>query len=140
MIPILPMMRGRDSQGAGYFNASRGNRRHNGIDLVSNAGSTDQFSPGDAVTAIKGGRVTKLGYPYADDLSFRYVQVSDDFGFDARYFYVAPEVEVGTVVQAGDVIGMLQRLHYDGITQHCHFEVKRGPEFVDPIRWICGDS
>lgn len=140
MISRLPIIRGRDSQGAGYYGASRGNRRHNGIDCCSNAGEERILLPGDPVRAMNDGMVTKLGYPYADDLSYRYVQVTDAKGRDHRYFYVLPTVEIGDRVQQGDMLGTLQELTYEGIEQHYHFEVKYRGSFLDPVQVLAGDA
>lgn len=140
MIQIIPQMRGRDPQGAGYHGASRGNRKHNGVDFVASVGDYVQLSPGDPVKAMNAGTVTKLGYPYAHDLSFRYVQVTDDNGIDCRYFYIEPCVDDGQRIAIGDVLGTLQELPYEGITQHYHVECKRATgQFVDPIRYLSGD-
>lgn len=128
---IIPPTRGRDAQGAGYFGASRGTRKHNGVDFVS--------TPNEPVRAFLGGKVTKLGYPYSHDLSFRYVQVTKG-DKHCRYFYVSPTVEVGDEVEAGDMLGTCQELPYDGITQHYHFEVKQRGAYLDPIKYLCCDA
>lgn len=128
---IIPPTRGRDAQGAGYFGASRGTRKHNGVDFVA--------TPSEPVRAFEGGKVTKLGYPYSHDLSFRYVQVTKG-DHHCRYFYVEPTVEVGDEVSEGDMLGTCQELPYAGITQHYHFEVKHRGAYLDPIKYLCGDA
>jgi len=62
-LKLTAPIRGLDSYGSGAFHAPRGSRIHQGIDLLAAVGSK--------VHAILDGTVTKLGYPYADDLSFR---------------------------------------------------------------------
>lgn len=120
----LPM-RKCDDQGCGHFGASRGSRLHNGIDLACN--------PGTAICSPINGKVTKIGYPYANDLSIRYVQVTSN-GYDYRVFYVEPCVEVGDSVTVNDVIGAAQELESmnRGGTQHVHFEIKSGGQYIDP--------
>jgi len=108
--------RGTDKQGSGAFGASRGSRKHNGIDYC--------MPPDSPVYSPVRGNVTKLGYPYAHDLSFRYVEISDSGGIRHRVFYVLPNVMVGETVNTSDVIGYSQKLHYDGIKQHVHYEIK----------------
>lgn len=117
-------IRGNDQHGSGAYKASRGSRLHNGIDICC--------EQGDDVQALSDGRVTKIGYPYAqgpdadqDKAALRYVQVSDREGIDVRYFYVAPTVQVGDTILAGDELGSAQGLGhiYEGITEHYHFEV-----------------
>jgi len=117
--------REQDSWGSGAFGASRGDRKHNGVDLLCDAHTSIQSSIS--------GKVTKVGYPYADDLSYRYVQVSKG-GYDYRIFYVSPSVNEGDVVDVGDLIGMSQDLEkrYEGIPNHVHFEIKHGDEYIDP--------
>lgn len=139
-VGVIPLSRGRDNHGAGYFGASRANgtREHNGHDFISNDDGV-QLEPGDPVLALMDGEVTKLGYPYAHDLSMRYVQVTDPRGYALRYFYVLPEVEQGAYVTAGSVLGRLQRLKYEGIKQHFHFEVVDGGRYIDPIKFLSGD-
>jgi murein DD-endopeptidase MepM/ murein hydrolase activator NlpD len=125
----IPEDRKADNFGEGYFGASRGNRTHNGVDKAVPVGTS--------IYPIVGGEVTKLGYPYGDDLSFRYVQVSDR-GIDYRYFYVSPLVSVGDHVTAETVLGKSQKLkdRYPGITEHVHFEVKVNGKTVDPNPYL----
>lgn len=127
MIKLSAVQRTQDSYGNGEYQSPRGNHKHRGID----------FAP--QVHAVSAGEVTKLGYPYADDLSFRYVQVTDSDGFNARYFYVKPCVEVGDKVSAGQVLGLMQDLgkRYPNITPHYHFEVKdKNGVIVNPHNYL----
>lgn len=126
---IKPQRRGYDKYGSGAFGASRGARKHNGIDFACLKGSE--------ILSVTDGVITKIGYPYnpkyVNKAHLRYVQVS--YGdFDIRYFYVKPTAKVGTVVNEGDVIGVAQGLLdvYPGITDHFHLEVKKGREYLDP--------
>ena len=122
-------MRGHDSQGKGYYGAPRGERTHKGVDFVA--------VPGEPVRAFIPGVVSKLGYPYADKPEFRYVELSRANGDRIRYFYVAPTVQMGDQIQAGEMIGTCQQLPYEGITQHFHFECVVKGEHVDPLRYLC---
>ena len=127
---LRPPVRGSDSKGAGYYGAPRGNRKHAGVDFAC--------YPGSKVICQSTGSVTKLGYPYSDDLSFRYVQITTVDGIVERYFYVKPCVEVGDVITPGRVLGTTQKLgsRYLGITEHFHFEVKVDGEHIDPTDYI----
>lgn len=121
---ILPK-RGTDDWGSGAFGASRGSRVHKGIDYECPAGA-EVLSP-------VSGKVTKLGYPYADDLSYRYVQISNTY--DHRLFYVEPSVEVGQWVNENTPIGICQNLQarYDKkMKNHVHYEVLKGDTPIDP--------
>tara|TARA_R100000687_G_C6385871_1_gene134883 strand:- start:47 stop:433 length:387 start_codon:yes stop_codon:yes gene_type:complete len=119
------LVRQHDKHGAGYYKAPRGSRLHNGIDYAAPVGLH--------ILPIREGLITKLGYPYGDDNSFRYVQVSAD-GYDFRYFYLSPLVKVNEYVYTETPIGTVQDLEprYNGITPHCHLEVKKYGQFINP--------
>lgn len=106
-----------DDFGCGHFGASRGLRKHIGVDILA--------SDGDLVKAIAKGTVTKLGYPYGDDLSYRYVEVTASDGLKCRYFYVWPSVRLGDSIAIGTVLGTCQDLtrRYAKISNHWHFEI-----------------
>ena len=115
-----------DGHGCGHFGASRGSRKHNGIDLLC--------KPRTLVYSPIAGTVTKVGYPYGDDLSYRYVEISDR-GYAFRVFYVSPMVEKGQKVSKNTIIGEAQDLdaRYQGISNHVHLEIKNADgEFIDP--------
>ncbi len=135
-------LRKEDSHGAGYYGAPRGNKTHRGIDLCA--------APGSEVWPIHSGVVTKIGYPYADDLEFRYVELHTGDDLFHRYFYVDPgaHVKVGdqvyqiadlTFPEKGDAIGLVQDLadRYPGITNHFHFEIKDAfGKYIDPTEFL----
>ncbi len=98
---------------------------------------------------VESGTVTKLGYPYGDDLAFRYVELETVDGFFYRYFYVEPLVDLGHYVvgikdlsynlSSNDALGIVQDLtaRYPGITNHFHFEIKNpSGMFVDPTEFL----
>jgi murein DD-endopeptidase MepM/ murein hydrolase activator NlpD len=115
-------LRPNDKFGSGKFGASRGKRTHNGIDLAAQ------------VLALKSGTVTKIGYPYGDDLFFRYVQITDEEGIDWRYFYVQPTIKKGSYIEKGQAIGVMQCTgkRYPEITPHVHLEIKKDGQFLEP--------
>lgn len=128
MITAKLKKRGVDDWGSGEFGASRGDRTHNGIDYAC--------EPGTEVCAPVSGVVSKFGYCYRDDLSFRYVQIADSLGWAHRVFYVEPreDLEIGDRVEHGEIIGKSQKLgdRYPGITEHVHYEIKCDGVFIDP--------
>lgn len=133
MLRVTCPMRGTDPHGSGAWQAPRGGRKHNGIDYAAASGST--------VLSLTFGRVTKLGYPYSDDLSYRYVEVTDAHGKRVRYFYVEPAVEEGQEVNLNDPIGHVQSLRgrYPGITEHVHLEIiDEHGEYLNPEDWWSG--
>ncbi len=117
-------LRPTDEFGSGEYGASRGDRTHNGTDFVA-AANEPVYSP-------VAGTVTKLGYPYADDLSYRYIEVTESSGYKVRLFYVSPSVQVGASVALRTRLGSVQSLQkrYDGIIDHVHLEVKKGNDFI----------
>ena len=113
--------RAPDDYGSGEYRASRGNRLHNGIDY--------QCAAGAEIVAPVTGLVTKLGYPYGDDLSYLYVEITDHAGERHRVFYVDPHCDVGDTVMFGvSVIGVAQNVaakYTKGhMNNHVHYEVK----------------
>ena len=113
--------RGKDAYGSGAFGASRGGRGHSGVDYVASAGQR--------VFAPIGGVVTRVGHPYSDDASFRYVEITNpQIGYKARVMYVGPQVREGERVALGEEIGRaqtLQQRYPRGITDHVHLEIAR---------------
>ena len=133
--------RGIDRHGSGAYLASRGSRKHNGIDICC--------EQGELIKSFSGGIVTKIGYPYSQGpdadpakKKLRYIQVTDDYGLDVRYFYIMPILVKGDQVHPGDILGEAQGLAdiYEGITEHYHFEVLKmigkNKLFIDPIKYL----
>ncbi len=131
MIKATLPERQQDAWGSGAFGASRGTRIHKGIDYCCYPGTMIQ-SPVD-------GKVTKLGYPYSDDMDFRYVEVTAN-QLRHRIFYVEPSVSVGDEVKAGDIVGVSQDIagRYrdpakSPMTGHVHFEIlDANDKAIDP--------
>ncbi len=127
MITVITPKRHKDKWGSGEYGASRGDRKHNGVDYLAATGSI--------VCSLTAGIVTKLGYPYSDDLSYRYVEVKDGLGNRWRYFYVQPSVKEGHHLSRECPIGEVQDLtkRYTGIGNHIHLEVINAKgEYVNP--------
>ena len=126
MIKVIAPKRKADKHGMGHFGAPRGDRKHIGIDYAC--------APGSQVLSTVTGIVTKLGYAYADDLSFRYVEITEDH-IKHRFFYVEPSVKEGDYIKEDEIIGASQSLNerYEGITEHVHYEIlDRGNNPLDP--------
>jgi len=140
---MLPIQRAADPWGSGAYKAPRGSGRlHRGIDLIA--------YPGAPILSVCDGVFTKYGYPYSPSDPkkghLRYVQITSDDEIDFRYFYISidlciPEVcspvniKLNDFVQSGDLIGNAQGLWdvYDKrMTNHFHFEVRKGRTFLDP--------
>ena len=118
MIRVNLPHRGTDTYGSGDYLASRGPRKHAGVDYAC-VPNSEVFSPVQGV-------ITKLGYAYGDDLTFRYVESTDNNGLRHRVFYIFPAVEVGDEVDENSIIGLAQDLspRYPGIIPHVHYEIR----------------
>ena len=128
--------RTQDDWGSGEFGASRGTRSHIGIDYCCD--------PGDKINAPIGGVITKLGYPYADALQFRYVEITDTNEFRHRLFYIKPTVKVGQEVRAGECVGISQDIsgkysdpNRNPMLNHMHYEIltQQGDPINPEIFW-----
>lgn len=118
--PTNGFVRGEDAYGFGHFGASRdrGRRAHKGVDYMAGVG--------DAVLAPVSGTITRIGDAYRSRSGYHFVEVRDEsHGMLVRVYYVAPTVNVGDVITAGDEIGTAQDLsrRYRGITNHVHVEL-----------------
>lgn len=117
-----------DAYGYGHFGARRdgGSRAHEGVDYVARAGQT--------VVAPISGFVTKIGFAYASAPELIFVEIANPaLGYEARVFYVDPDVEVGQAVRLGAPIGRAISLQarYPGMTDHVHLELsaRKGRRF-----------
>jgi murein DD-endopeptidase MepM/ murein hydrolase activator NlpD len=132
MLKVIAPERGTDAGGSGHYGASRGTRRHNGQDF--------NVAPGSTVLSPVDGFITKLGYPYGDDLTYRYVQVQDDQGNRHRFFYVEPVVEIQDYIQVGEVLGTAQNVarRYPvpkGMAPHVHYEIiDKDGIYINPVK------
>lgn len=118
MIKITPPQRTRDCHGSGEWQAPRGYGKHRGIDI--------ECPPNSVVHSSTVGMVTKLGYMYDDDLSYRYVEIVTPLDYRVRYCYVEPSVGLGDHINVDQPLGIAQDIgkRYDGITPHIHLGVK----------------
>lgn len=120
---IITPKRISDSYGEGHYGAPRGDHDHKGTDRLC--------YPDSRVFAPIEGIVTKLGYAYSDDLSFRYVQITNPKGLNVRVMYIKPTVKLEQKVNLDTIIGISQRLDArypqtrdkNAIDNHIHFEV-----------------
>ena len=134
-----------DPQGCGYYGASRGSRKHKGVDLcMPDSTSLPRDTP---IQCGFSGEVVKVGLAYSDKDKRHVHYVAIKLGdWYARIFYVNPLVKVGDNVTPNLIIGTSLELgmFYKGITEHVHLEVyklidkskgmhnKRNFSYVDP--------
>lgn len=124
-----------DPMGNGEFGAPRGSRAHRGIDY--------HCLPGRSVLSPVVGEVSRHGYAYSDDLSWRIVDVRDEKGFTHRLFYVEPTLAVGAKVTTDTAVGVAQDIseRYPGgkMLPHIHYEIRDAyGETVNPSLYAQG--
>jgi murein DD-endopeptidase MepM/ murein hydrolase activator NlpD len=135
----LPTQRGRDGYGSGKFGASRGSRRHNGLDIA--------VAQGTPIYAPEAARVVSTSAPVysnPDKAHKRLVHLMTEDGVSHLLMYVraAQGLRAGAKVEAGDLIGYAQGLQdiYPGITDHIHWEVRMPETRIDPVSYLIGES
>lgn len=136
LIRSIAPARGTDGFGSGDFGASRGKRTHSGIDLCVAAESE--------ILSTVSGVVTRCGYPYQSDRSYRYIEITDYRGYRHRFFYVDPVLRVGDyAVAEKTIIGIAQNISakYSSeskvMKNHVHYEILTGDTGgpVDPAEF-----
>lgn len=110
-------IRSCDPFGCGTFGASRGNRKHNGIDVVA---TVDQL-----ILSPIAGEVTRFPFPYGSDLSYTGIEIINT-EYKVKMFYVSATVTAGTQVKKGQPIATAQNIaakYGSSMTNHVHVEV-----------------
>lgn len=112
-----------DTEGSGVFGASRGVRLHLGVDL--------QCIPGQKVMAPHSGRITRMVYPYANNLVYKGVEIVNDT-FISWLFYIEPLHDlIGKQVVGGQVVGVAQNItqkYSPKMKPHIHWTLYVNPE------------
>lgn len=117
-----------DTQGLGHFGASRGSRKHAGIDFVAN--------PGAAVFAPIGGTTRKLQV-YSGNPTWTGVAIKNA-DYEVKLFYVAPLGNLPARVQRGERLGSMQNraAGNSSMKNHIHVEVWVKGKQVDPASFF----
>lgn len=131
--PLMALsVRIKDDFGSGKFGASRGpNRTHKGVDYLADKG--------EVVKSAISGTFTKYGYAYQNDLTQRYIEVTNN-DLRVRIFYVnkLDSLTLNQKVKAGDIIakvGNISERYNDGtrtMQNHIHVEVFKDGTRVNP--------
>jgi len=118
-----------DSGGKGYFGASRGKRKHTGIDLASKVGSQIYAPISGTLKKSKAKSSSKLS-------GLKIIGNGEHKGYIAYLFYVKPNgALIGKNVKVGDRIAVQQDLSLDyseSVTDHVHFALSKGGTKIDP--------
>lgn len=113
-----------DQYGSGEFGASRGKRKHNGVDFICNPGE-NIFFPFDS------GMIIRIANPYANDPRYSgvYIEATDNnCYYTCKIFYMEPwygKINRVVDIYKGEVIGVAQNIseRYPGIINHVHLQV-----------------
>lgn len=126
-----------DAYGCGHYEASRGSRKHYGIDVVT--------QKGDAIYSPITGYLNRLAYPYASDLSYKGIEIIGTGihqGFKVKIFYCIPTIKIGASVVAGVTkvaeSQAINEKYSTKMTNHVHLEVYKDNKIIDPTNIIQG--
>jgi hypothetical protein len=112
-------LRGQDPEGDGSFAASRGGKRHKGVDYC--------YDPGEIVKCPVDGIVTRTGRCYTDSTLYKLVEILSHKGMLLwRFLYVDPEVKAGEKVVMDQTIGTAQDIsarYSQKMKNHVHVEM-----------------
>jgi hypothetical protein len=127
-----------DAGGQGYYGASRGNRKHYGIDFQSVDGQ-DIVSPVSGI-AINSSFINGKGITIPTVVI---IPFNVNIGFDKlELLYVGPIGGGWRTVKAGDVIGQsvnLQSLGYPpNVGAHVHLQMRLNGTWIDPTPYFPG--
>lgn len=120
--------RGCDPLGCGHFGASRGSRKHKGVDYSTNFG--------EEILSPISGYIERYPDPYGDG-QYSGVQIKGTGvhqGYLVKMFYLSPSVPVRGKVVAGQKVGNAQnisRRHGASMINHVHVEIYRNGQSVD---------
>jgi len=159
--PVQGRFRVRDDRwGDGHFGKSRGHfadgskKFHDGADIV--------VLPNQIILSPISGKVVKIDYPYASDLSWKGVQIENSI-LIAEVWYVEPDEDIvgreviGGLHRIGRAQNISQKYGVDPdkglMTPHVHFRLSLKPMsymvqrtwgtsvvHVDPIPFICEEG
>lgn len=125
--PAHPIfLRNKDTTGNGWYGASRGYRKHEGVDFV--------VKEGQNIYACDSGRI-RIGNVYKGSTKMKLVEIKNPT-YKVKQMYVQPILKTGQYVKAGDLIGKAQNVaKYHGSNRmkpHVHISVWKNGLLTDP--------
>lgn len=127
-------MRTCDPMGCGHYGASRGSRKHMGLDVV--------VSKGDTIYSPITGYVSRFPYPYASDLKYKGIEIigeGEHQGLKVKIFYCLPTLSIRAKVSKGQKIATAQAINEKygkSMTNHIHIEFYKNNINVDPTTYL----
>lgn len=118
-----------DKFGSGAFGASRGNRKHQGIDII-----VTENEPIKAPFDLSFKRVTQ---PYKDDNVYKGGVYDSELG-ELKIFYMKPLTDKKTYKQ-GDIIGFAQNIakkYGPEMHPHIHIELRKNGKLLNPTDYV----
>lgn len=124
-------VRGCDDGGCGEFGASRGTRKHLGLDIAC--------IPDEGVVTPFDGKVIRTIDPYGDG-QYSGLKIKTTQGFVLNVMYMDPIADVvGATVRKGDLLGYAQdvsKRYTSGVKPHLHVEIELNGVHVDPFPYL----
>lgn len=128
--------RGCDAMGCGEFGASRGDRKHNGLDLL--------FEAWESVYAPFKLKIKRFGKVYASTTQFDLVEftgfgVFSIFTYKVMYIDTVKTWNVNDIIDKGQLLGNAQDIadyHGGGMKNHIHVEVRVLGKLLNPKTFI----
>ncbi len=119
-----------DAWGCGHFGASRGTHTHRGLDFA--------VEPNENIYAPFPCKVIRHGYPYANDLEYRLIEIQGTGAYKdykAKLMYVKDLPEVGSLFNEKDVIckaDNISKKYSSSMVNHVHFELYAKGSLINP--------
>lgn len=127
--------RGCDPEGCGHFGASRGSRKHMGVDIAT--------KKGQAIFSPISGYLNRIAYPYPSDLSYKGIEIIGTgvhINLKVKIFYCTPVIKTGNKVVAGvtkvAISQAINEKYNPKMTNHVHLELYVDGKIVDPIKYL----
>lgn len=121
------LLREADPGGGGWYGAKRGERKHKGLDIIT--------EPGEEIFSPITGEFVRYGKPYSRTDKFDLIVLKNDI-YQVKIMYVKGySFAKGEKISAGDKIGQAQDIAgywQNGMANHIHLEIEKHGLITDP--------
>lgn len=115
-----------DTWGDGHYGASRGARKHEGVDYLA--------VPGQNIVAPVSGQLTRTVFPYRNNTNWMGCEIEGENCRIYLFYMIPDDDKIMTFVTEGDVIGVAQDISkkYDSkMMPHVHLQFEAfNPELI----------